>query len=247
MKDIENELKEKYDEVEVPSYMFDTSRVFKRVEEEKRQKRKNITRIVASIIVFFIVALILIIIIPNKNENEEYKIIEKSDNNISIKGEISINNSIMKQKTTRISNLLVIRNLKNIEFVIINDIPYTKIKAEVINTYIGSLSGEIEMYVPGGVFSVEEIYKIDGNQDIDLSKYNNEDLLKVTYYNDIYIPVAEENKTYLTTLLEIDGKLLVDIDKEYGFKEYDPETNIVKDDMGDVELEIDKYLENINI
>ena len=110
MKDIENELKEKYDEVEVPSYMFDTSRVFKRVEEEKRQKRKNITRIVASIIVFFIVALILIIIIPNKNENEEYKIIEKSDNNISIKGEISINNSIMKQKTTRISNLLVIRN-----------------------------------------------------------------------------------------------------------------------------------------
>ena len=34
---------------------------------------------------------------------------------------------------------------------------------------------------------------------------------------------------------------------KYGFKEYDPETNIVKDDMGDEQLDIDRYLESINI
>ena len=37
------------------------------------------------------------------------------------------------------------------------------------------------------------------------------------------------------------------MDKTYGFKEYDPETNIVKYDTGDEILEMDKYLENINI
>ena len=113
---------------------------------------------------------------------------------------------------------------------------------------MGNLSGEIEIYVPGGIFTIKEIKeKVKYDQINDISLLKDEDQVKVTYYNEIKISAAEEGKTYITTLNEIDGKYFVNMNIKYGFKEYDPETNIVKDDMGDEQLDIDRYLESINI
>ena len=128
---------------------------------------------------------------------------------------------------------------------IIEGVPYTKVTATVINSYLGDLSGQIEIYVPGGIFSVEEI--LNNIQDIEeLNNYNAKDLIQVKYYNNIYIPIAEKGKTYIATIIENHNQYYIDLDKGYGFKEYDPETNIVKDDTGDEELNIKRYLESMN-
>ena len=76
MKDIEDRIKEKYDEEKVPDYMFDTSRVFKRVDEEKKSKKKIIS-IVAGIVIIIAVTILLSIVIPNTIKNKEINIKEK--------------------------------------------------------------------------------------------------------------------------------------------------------------------------
>lgn len=250
MKDIENELKEKYDEVEVPSYMFDTSRVFKRVEEEKKQRNKKIITVAASIIVILLAVIMVVIAIPKNDDKEEIQTTEIANDNstYNIKGEIIINHESIEGKATHVENLLVVKDIKNMEYIIVDNVPYTKIKAYIYNVYVGNLNDEIEIYVPGGIFKAEDVKSIT-NIDIenDLKKYENEDYLKVMYYNEFIISMAEENKTYITTFYEEDGKYFVDMNRPYGFKEYDPETNIVKDDMGDVELDIDQYLDSIKV
>lgn len=246
MKDIEDKLKEKYDEVEVPSYMFDTSRVFKRVEEEKKQRNRKIISIVASVMVILIVVVLLFFVIP-KGNNEEYDIKEKTNIN-EVKGNVTI--KIDNPSYSSVGNIYIaaININKIIAYDIINNIPYSKVEANIIECYSGSENEVIELYIPGGIFAIKDIKeKIAYEYIDDISKYNEEDFVKVSYSNEIYIPIPEEGKTYITTFYEEDGKYFVDMNRPYGFKEYDPETNIVKDDMGDVELEIDKYLENINI
>ena len=78
MKDIEDRMKEEYDKVEVPEYMFDTSRVFNRVKEEKKKNKYTIS-IVACVLLIIIVTLLSIIIIPKSNDNE-IQVTEKSEN-----------------------------------------------------------------------------------------------------------------------------------------------------------------------
>lgn len=245
MKDIEDKLKDKYDKVEVPDYMFDTSRVFKRVEEEKKDSKKKIVSIAASIIIVLLTAIALIISMP-KILKEDADIIKeglKKDE----KKEIIVTSKRLNLEDVMVDDIMII-NVKNIEdYTIINNIPYTKVKVKVLKSYIKDLTGEIEMYVPGGIFSIKDIkenVKYDNIDDI--SKFKDDDIVKVTYYNEIYIPVAEEGKTYISTINSYDNKSFVIINKAYGFKEYDPETNIVKDDMGDEQLDINKYLESIN-
>ena len=244
MKDIEDRLKEEYDKVEVPDYMFDTSRVFKRLEKENRNDKRIIISIAASIAVILVVAIALIFALPkNINENDKDVINNKSENleMITIKS--------FDSRFDMFNNYVINMNCNNIiDYQIINSIPYSKIKAKVLNSYLGDLSGEIEMYVPGGVFTIKDIKEnVKYDHIDDISAFNDEDKVKVTYYNELFIPVAEEGKTYITTLNEIDGKYFVNMNAKYGFKEYDPETNIVKDDMGDEQLDIDRYLESINI
>lgn len=244
MKDIEDRLKEEYDKVEVPSYMFDTSRVFKRVEEEKKQRSKKIISIAASVMVILIFVVVLFFIIPKSN-NEEYDIKEKTNIN-EVKGEITINNNNSRYDVAE-ENIVLVGKVKSIiDYQIIDNIPYTKVTIEVLNCLHGKVTGLIELYTPGGIFSADEIKSSIKNID-DLNKYDDKDLIKVTCYNEVYIPIAKLNDTYIITIVKKSNNYFVDMDKAYGFKEYDPETNIVKDDMGDVELEIDKYLENINI
>ena len=251
MKDIEDRLQEEYDKVEVPDYMFDTSRVFKRVEKEKNNTKKNIISIAASVAVIILIAVAFIAIIMSNTEQDNIEINEKSkekNSNIEFKAEIVLQNKKAKDLDFNDDYIVSVINYQILDNQIINNIPYTRIKAKVLNSYFGKLSGEIEIYVPGGIFSIKDIKdNVKYDQIDDISAFNDEDKIKVTYYNEIYIPVAEEGKTYITTLNEIDGKYFVNMNSKYGFKEYDPETNIVKDDMGDEQLDIDRYLESINI
>lgn len=244
MKEIEDKLKEKYDKVEVPEYMFDTSRVFKRVEKEKKDSKKIIS-IAASIIAILLIATALIFTMPNilkEDVNNTRKGDKKyiSGNILMSCNELNIDNDV-------VYNIISIEVIKNEEYQIIENIPYTKVKALVINSYLGGLSGEIELYVPGGIFNIKDIKEnVKYDQNDEINKYVDEDYVKVNYYKSIFIPVPEEKKTYITTLIEKNGELFVDINRPYGFKEYDPATNIVKDDMGDEQLDINKYLESIN-
>lgn len=245
MKDIEDKLKDKYDKVEVPDYMFDTSRVFKRIEEEKKDNKKKIVSIAASIIVILLIVVALIFTMP-KILKEDIIINEKGTIE-KIKGEVIINSSINNYEKKATYTLMVLKIEKIIDYQIINNIPYTKVKAQILNSYIGDLSGEIEIYVPGGIFSIKDIkdnvkyYNVD-----DISKFKDDDLVKVTYYDEIYIPVAEEGKSYIATLIKDGDNYFVDIDKPYGFKEYDSNTNTIKTKEGTDEIfELEKYLENI--
>lgn len=244
MKDIEDKLKEKYDKVEVPDYMFDTSRVFKRVEEEKKDSKKIIS-IAASIIIVLLTAIALIISMP-KILKEDADIIKEGLEKDE-KKEIIVTSKKLNLKEVMVDDIMII-NVKNIEdYTIINNIPYTKVKVKVLKSYIKDLTGEIEMYVPGGIFSIKDIkenVKYDNIDDI--SKFKDDDLVKVTYYNEIYIPVAEEGKTYIATLNEVDGKYFVNMNAKYGFKEYNEETNMVTINDYDEQLDINKYLESIN-
>ena len=252
MKDIEDRLKEEYDKVEVPEYMFDTSRTFKRVRKEKNNTKKIIIASVASIVVILLVFLVVIFVTKdNKNENIDTQTkAESYEVNIADKIILNYNNGNAVDVKHKGLYVQLIKTKKIVAYEIIDDIPYAKIKANVQKNYLGDTSSEIEIYVPGGIFKVKDIkekVKIKDEDLIQLSKYNDEDYLKVIYYNEIFIPEVEEEKTYITTLKEIDGKYFVYMNSKYGFKEYDPETNIVKDDMGDEQLDIDRYLESINI
>lgn len=244
MKDIDNELKERYDKVEVPEYMFDTSRVFKRVEEEKKDSKKKIVSIAASIIVILLIVVALFFTMPNILKEDI--IINEKGTTENINGSIVINNKISnynKKNDIKIS-LLKINNIN--DSIIIDNIPYTIVKAQVLKSYLGNLTEEIEVYVPGGIFSIKDIKdNVKYDRIDDISKFKDDDLVKVTYYNEIYIPVAEEGKTYIATLNEVDGKYFVNMNTKYGFKEYNEETNMVTINDYDEQLDINKYLENI--
>ncbi|MBR2784942.1 MAG: hypothetical protein IKD74_02995 [Clostridia bacterium] len=248
MKDIEDRLKEEYDKVEVPDYMFDTSRVFRRTEKEKNDSKKKIVSIAASVIATLLIAIALIFTIPNLLKEEEVIIEEKGTINNDIKGEVTAIDNIANLNSDNIVSIAIISIKQISDYKIINNVPYSIVKAQVLNRYLGDLADEIEMYVPGGIFTAKDIKeKVKYNKIDDLSKYSDEDLLKVTYYNEIYIPMVEENKTYITTINKVDGKYFINMNVKLGFKEYNTETNMVTINNYDEQLDIDRYLESINI
>lgn len=244
--DILDRLKEEYDKSEVPAYMFDTSRVFKRIEEEKKKEKKKIAYIVASITAIVVISVgIINLYIRNTNNIGISTITVNAIYNNTTSDTIKINHYNTNAYYEKARNVVTIK-IDNIEeYVIIDKTPYTIVKAKVTKQYLGDTANEIEIYVPGGVFSVEDIKEKMNYHNID-EKYSDNDLVNVEYYNEIYIPIAEKGKEYIATLVKEGEKYFVDLNKPYGFKEYNSETNIVKDDMGDVELEIDKYIELIN-
>lgn len=244
MKDIEDKLKDKYDKVEVPDYMFDTSRVFKRVEEEKKASKKIIS-IAASIIAILLIATALIFTMPNILK-EDVNITRKGDKK-NISGNILMSCNELNIDNEVVNCVIVIKIKNNEKYQIIDNIPYTIVKAQVLKSYLGNLTEEIEVYVPGGIFSIKDIKdNVKYDRIDDISKFKDDDLVKVTYYNEIYIPVAEEGKTYIATLNEVDGKYFVNMNAKYGFKEYNEETNMVTINDYDEQLDINKYLESIN-
>lgn len=244
MKDIEDRLKEEYDKVEVPDYMFDTSRVFKKVKNENIKKK--IIYVAASLVVIILITVALVYTMPKLFKENEIPIEQKANQDNNIKGEITIKTLDSILSTTSDYYVLEIKVDKIDSYMFIDSIPYTKIIAKVLNSYYGDSSNEIEMYVQGGVFSVKDIKNNINNISEKIEKYFDEDKIRVLFNNEIMIAIPEEEKIYITTLNKVEDKLIVNSNIKYGFKEYDPATNIVKDDMGDEQLDINKYLESIN-
>lgn len=257
--DIEEELKRKYDEIVVPDRIFDTTKIIQRVQEERRKRKLKIQRTVACVVALVLVVSLAIVGVSLKinydktknidnnmgaTENNENKITENKIPEVS--GSIVLNSTEFYAQGDLCDYMYVAEVKEILNYEIIDDVPSTRIKAKVIENIVDNVEGDVEMIVPGGVFTVKEIKKIPNiEENEEIKKYKDEEKVNVTCYNEIYIPMAEIGKTYLTTVREDENGLYVCTDLKYGFKEYDIETNTIKDiDGNSVEVNLDKYVEN---
>lgn len=257
--DIEEELKRKYDEIVVPDRIFDTTKIIQRVQEERRKRKLKIQRTVACVVTLVLVVSIAIVGVSLKinydrtkdinnnvgaTENNENK---NTENQIpEVSGSIVLNNINDYSSLTSYDKVMIVKAEEILDYKIIDGVPSTKLKAQIIEDFVDNVEGDVEMIVPGGVFTVKEIKKVPNiEENEEIKNYKDEEKVNVTCYNNIYIPMAEVGKTYLTTVREDENGLYVCKDLKYGFKEYDIETNTMKDiDGNSVEVELDKYLEN---
>lgn len=253
--DIEEELKRKYDEIVVPDRIFDTTKIIQRVQEERRKRKLKIQRTVACIVALVLVFSLAIVGVSLKINYDKTKNINNigaTENNENIENEIpEVSGSITVQKKNAalnddiVEDVCVIEVKKILNYELIDGVPSTKIEAKVVESFGNNVEGDVEMIVPGGVFTVKEIKK-DAKvyTDEDIEKYKDEEKVNVTCYNEIHIPMAEIGKTYLTTVKQDNEDLFICDSLKYGFKEYDIETNTIKDiDGTSVEAEIDEYVD----
>lgn len=257
--DIEEELKRKYEEIVVPDRIFDTTKIIQRVQEERKKRKLKIQRTVACVVTLVLVVSLAIVGVSlkinydrTKDINNNVGATEDNENKNTgseipeVSGELFVrakNDIVLGEELVEDICIVEVKEIKNYE--IIEDIPSTRIEAHVVKSYIGNVEGDVEMIVPGGVFTVKEIKEIPNiEENEDINNYKDEEKVNVTCYNQIYIPMAELEKTYLTTVREDENGLYVCKDLKYGFKEYDIETNTMKDiDGNSVEVNLDKYLE----
>jgi len=257
--DIEAELKRKYDEIVVPDRIFDTTKIIQRVQEERRKRKLKIQRTVACVVTLVLVVSLAIVGVSLKinydrtkdinnnvgaTENNENKNIENQIPEVS--GSIVLNNINDYSSLTSYDRVMIVKAEEILDYKIIDGVPSTKLKAQIIEDFVDNVEGDVEMIVPGGVFTVKEIKKVPNiEENEEIKNYKDEEKVNVTCYNNIYIPMAEVGKTYLTTVREDENGSYVCTDLKYGFKEYDIETNTMKDiDGNSVEVDIDDYLEN---
>ncbi len=259
--DIEEELKRKYDDIVVPDRIFDTTRIFQRVEEERRKRKLKMQRTVACVAVLVLVVSLTVIgvtlkITSNNTKNVDNIGATEENNDKNIEKEIpEVSGSIAlfyspNYVNNKVYDYVYVAEVKEIlDYEIIDNVPSTILKAHVIENFGDNVEGDVEMIVPGGVFTVKELSNVpivEENEEVkeEIKKYKDEERINVTCYNEIYVPMAEIGKTYLTSVREDENGLYVCSDLSYGFKEYDIETNTIKDIEGNsVEVELDKYLE----
>lgn len=254
--DIEEELKRKYDEIVVPDRIFDTTKIIQRVQEERRKRKLKIQRTVACVVTLILVVSLAVVGVSLKINYDKTKNIDNNmgatENNENIENEIPevsgsivYNNTKFYGKNTSCDYVYVAEVKEILNYEIIDDVPSTRLKAHVVENFGENVEGDVEMIVPGGVFTVKEIKKISNiEENEEIENYKDEEKVNVTCYNEIYIPMAEIGKTYLTSVREDENGLYVCGDLSYGFKEYDIENNTIKDiDGNSVEVELDKYLE----
>ena len=256
--DIEAELKRKYDEIVVPDRIFDTTKIIQRVQEERRKRKLKIQRTVACVVTLVLVVSLAIVGVSLKINYDRTKDINnnvgatENNENKNTGSEIpEVSGSIMLYNAEIFANsyfcdYVYVAEVKEIlDYEIIDDVPSTRLKAHVIENFGENVEGDVEMIVPGGVFTIKEIKEIPNiEKNEEIKNYKEEEKVNVTCYNQIHIPMAEIGKTYLTSVREDENGLYVCSDLSYGFKEYDIETNTMKDINGNsVEVELDKYLE----
>ena len=236
---IEDILKEKYDEVEVPDELFDLDKILKDVEPLK--KKNNLPKYIVSLVVVIIISCGIALYITNVNSNKESVTQQVGNMSNSVLpnyvGEIEISKEHFTVNPKRENSFYIVKvnsilgydtlEVENIKY------PVTKVNAEVLDVVQGEDLKEIEFYIPGGVMSVEEIKNsnLPYNED-ELSEYNLEDNLMVNYYELFPIATIEEGKTYMTTVYQEDNELYVNEDFEYGFVEYNQNDGMVKLDDG---------------
>lgn len=253
--DIEEELKRKYDEIVVPDRIFDTTKIIQRVQEERRKRKLKIQRTVACVVVLVLIVSLAVVGVSLKINYDKTKNIDNmgaTENNENIENQIpEVSGSIILNNFNNYSTIkscdyvIVVKVEEILGYEIISGIPSTKLKANVVENFEDNVEGDVEMIVPGGVFTVKEIKEIQNvEENEEIRNYKDEEKVNVTCYNKIYIPMAEIGKTYLTSVREDENGLYVCNELSYGFKEYDIENNTIKDiDGNSVEVELDKYLE----
>ena len=248
MNEIDKILEKKYKEIKVPDKMFDTTKLFKRIAEEKKRKKKIVKVACILVTVFLVIgATIVGIKISNNSKIEEnVENINASSENESV---IEIAGKIQMKKTANYTNQIhefvsIIEVKEILGYEIIDGVPSTRVKASVEKNYLNDLEGDVEMIIPGGTFIVKEIKNLLGIKDNDdLSKYKDNQYVEIECKEDIYIAKAIPEKKYITTTYEKDGILYICSDVEYGFKEYDESTNTIKDaDGNSVDVDMENYL-----
>ena len=250
MNEIDKILEKKYKEIKVPDKMFDTTKLFKRIAEEKRRRKRRL-KVASVIFIIFLTSATVIGINILKDYNDDA---EKNLNNISaseekpIIDEETVGNIVFGLPLNTYVNptpeYVSIIKIKEIEgYEIIDGVPSTRVKVNVERNYLNDLEGEKEMIIPGGKFIVKEIKSLLGIEDDVISKYKDNQYVNVTCENDVYIAEVEPNKQYLTTTYEKDGVLYICSGLKYGFKEYDEKTNTIKDaDGNSVDVDMENYL-----
>lgn len=250
MDEIGKILQEKFNEVKVPEQMFDTKRVFERYEREQKKKKK-ILRLASLVGIILMVCLAIGVQIHlNKNTEkltptgDNTDVIENSKNDEDqVAKSIHINTNEISIENLKVYSCDIVEVEEILDYEIVDDMPYTKVKAKVLENYTGDTTGEIEMMVPGGVFTVKEIKENFNVQKEELNGLKDEDKIEISCYNASFIPVAKIGKTYITTLSKVEDKLYVCTDMLYGFKEYNKNSNTIKDsDSSEIPANIEEYL-----
>lgn len=246
---IDEILKQKYDEVEIPSDIFDFDKILKDVKPIKRKNK--IVKFAASFVVIAVVVFGVFVWI-NKVNNSENTVLQAEENTQlpTYSKEITIENRnyFFNANLRESKNVYIVRIKRLLEYSSKNVegycYPITKVKAEVIKSYNNNISKEIEFWVPGGIWRVSELKnsKLSYNE-TDINLDNNDECIKINYSENIKIADLDVGNVYLITLYNENGENYVNKNLKYGFKEYDPETNMVN--LGDnnwEELNLSDYL-----
>ena len=251
MNEIDKILEKKYKEIKVPDEMFDTSKVFKRVEKYKKRRRKVI-RYACLLVILLIGSVVILSLTLNNNDNSGNSspivnsVTEENnaDEKIEIAGEVLLKDIIGTVYGGPGYQYISIIEVKEIlGYEIIDGIPSTRVKANVVRNYLNDLEGEVEMIIPGGTFMVKELKDKLDIEEGEITLYKDNQYVKVTCDGDYYMSSVEPNKKYVTTTYEKDGVLYICSDLKYGFREYDEKTNTVKDyDDKNVEVDMENYL-----
>ena len=251
MNEIDKILEKKYKEIKVPDEMFDTSKVFKRIEKYKKRRRKVIRYACLLVILLIGSVVILSLTLNNKDNSGNSSPIVNSvteennaDEKIEIAGEVLLKDIIGTVYGGPGYQYISIIEVKEIlGYEIIDGIPSTRVKANVVRNYLNDLEGEVEMIIPGGTFMVKELKDKLDIEEGEITLYKDNQYVKVTCDGDYYMSSVEPNKKYVTTTYEKDGVLYICSDLKYGFREYDEKTNTVKDyDDKNVEVDMENYL-----
>ena len=188
---IDEILKQKYDEVEVPSDIFDFDEILKDVKPIKRKNK--IVKFAASFVVIAVVVFGVFVWI-NKANNSENTVLQAENNTqlptyskeITIENQNYFFNANLRESKdvyiVRIKSVLEYSS-KNVEGYCY---PITKVKAEVIKSYNNNVSKEIEFWVPGGIWRVSELENsklLYNKTDINLD--NSDEYIKIKYSENI--------------------------------------------------------------
>ena len=252
---IDEILKQKYDEVEIPKDIFNFDEILKDAKPLKRKNKK--LRIVASLVLVVFVAFGVLLVVNNYKQNMVPDTIVQADSNEenenvqlpSYAKEITINNYAYGMGNEDQNKEIYSIKVKNIEQYSTKydeegnySYPITKVRATVINCYKGNDVDEIEFWIPGGVWNLTQLRESN-------LKYNEEELgiddnenIKVNYSESFKIANPEVGKSYITCLYEENGELYANKGTDYGFKEYNVDTNKVNFDGQWIELDLSNYL-----
>ena len=251
MNEIDKILEKKYKEIKVPDEMFDTSKVFKRVEKYKK-RRKKVIRYACLLVILLIGSVVILSLTLNNNDNSGNSspivnsVTEENnaDEKIEVAGDVLLKEILDTIYGNDITDYVSVIEVKEIlGYEIIDGIPSTRVKANVVKNYLNDLEGEVEMIIPGGTFMVKELKDKLGVEEGEIALYNDNQYVSVTCQNDVYLAKVEPNKKYLTTTYEKDGVLYICTNLKYGYKEYDEKSNTIKDAEGNsVQVDMENYL-----